>query len=595
MFLPVTKEEISKLGWQRPDIIIVSGDTYIDSPFNGCAVIGNYLTINGFKVAIIAQPDINSDEITRLGEPTLYWAISAGAMDSLVANYTATGKFRNEDDLTPGGINNRRPDRACMVYTNLIRRYFKNTKPIVLGGVEASLRRIVHYDLKDKKLRRSLLFDSKADILVYGMAEKTMLELSYALRDNKDFRDIKGLCYISKEPKQDYINIASFEECVDNPNSFSQMFKTFYDNSAYVNSKGLNQKHDTRYLVHNPPQDLLTQEELDKVYDMDYTREVHPYYAKQGKVKAQDTIKFSVVSHRGCCGECNFCAIAVHQGKSVISRSKESIIKEVNKLVQMPDFKGYVSDIGGPTGNMYNISCKVNGLVGKCKNKKCLYPKVCENLVFSHDKQMDLLTDCAKNSKIKKIFVSSGIRHDLIIADSKNGENYLKYISENNISGQLKIAPEHICDNVLDLMGKPKQSTFLDFMNDFEYINKPLNQFLTCYFMVAHPGCSLDNCKELVTFIKKNMDFSPEQVQVFTPTPSTVSTMMYYTEQDINGNDIFVEKDRNGRMKQKLEITQSNNRNPNNRNSRRFNHSRRNNFRHSNNNKHFGNKFRKNF
>lgn len=595
MFLPVTKEEILELGWQKPDIIIVSGDTYIDSPFNGCAVIGNYLTINGFKVAIIAQPDINGNEIAKLGEPTLYWAVSAGAMDSLVANYTATGKFRNEDDLTPGGINNKRPDRACMVYTNLIRRYFKNTKPIVLGGIEASLRRIVHYDLKDKKLRRSLLFDSKADILVYGMAEKTMLELSCALRDNKDFRDIKGLCYVSKEPKQNYIDIASFEECADNPGNFREMFKTFYDNSAYVNSKGLNQKHDTRYLIHNPPQDFLTQEELDKIYDMDFTREVHPCYAKQGKVKAQDTIKFSVVSHRGCCGECNFCAIAVHQGKSVISRSQKSIVKEINKLVQMPDFKGYILDIGGPTGNMYKISCKVNGFVGKCKNKKCLYPKVCENIIFSHDKQIDLLKEVSKNQKIKKVFISSGIRHDLIIADNKYGENYLNYISQNNISGQLKIAPEHICDTVLDLMGKPKQSTFLDFMNNFQYINKPLNQFLTCYFMVAHPGCSLDDCKELVSFIKKNMNFSPEQVQVFTPTPSTVSTLMYYTGQDMNGNNIFVEKDRNARMKQKLEITQSNSKNFNNRTGKKFNHSRRNNFRHSNSNKHFNFKSKKKY
>ena len=556
MFLPTTKEELNKLGWNQPDIILISGDTYIDSPFNGSAVIGNWLTIHGFKVAIIAQPDIKTDDIARLGEPKLYWAISAGAMDSLVANYTATGKFRNEDDLTPGGINNRRPDRASMVYTNLIRRYFKNTKPIVLGGIEASLRRVVHYDLKDNKLRRSLIFDAKADILAYGMAEKTMLELSCALRDGKDYRDIKGLCYIAKEPKENYIDIPSFEECVQDKNKFREMFKTFYENSAYVNSKGLNQKHDTRYLIHNPPQDSLTEQELDQVYDMDYTREVHPYYAKQGKVKAQETIKFSVVSHRGCCGECNFCAIAVHQGKSVISRSKESILKEVNKLVEKKDFKGYISDIGGPTGNMYKISCKVFGKTGSCKNRRCLYPEVCQNIVFSHDKQIDLLTDAAKNSKIKKIFVSSGMRHDLIIADNQNGEKYLKYISENNISGQLKIAPEHTSDNVLDMMGKPRQNTFLDFMNDFEYINKPLNQFLTCYFMVDHPGCSLEDTKELLSFIKNNLQFTPEQVQVFTPTPSTFSTLFYYTEQDVNGNDIFVEKDRNARMKQKLTITQ---------------------------------------
>ncbi len=560
MFLPTTKEELNKLGWDKPDVILISGDTYIDSPFSGTAVIGNWLTIHGFNVAVIAQPDTKTDDIARLGEPKLYWAVSAGAMDSLVANYTATGKFRNEDDLTPGGINNRRPDRASMVYTNLIRRYFKNTKPIVLGGIEASLRRVVHYDLKDNKLRRSLIFDAKADILVYGMAEKTMLALSCALRDGTDYHDIKGLCYISKTPKENYIEIPSFEECVQSKEKFREMFKTFYENSAYVNSKGLCQKHDVRYLVHNPPQEMLTERDLDRVYDMDYTREVHPYYAKQGKVKAQETIKFSIVSHRGCCGECNFCAIAVHQGKSVISRSKESVLKEVNKLVEKPDFKGYISDIGGPTGNMYKISCKAFGKTGSCKNRRCLYPKVCENIVFSHDKQMDLLSEAAKNKKIKKIFVSSGMRHDLIIADRLNGEKYLKFISENNISGQLKIAPEHTSDGVLDMMGKPKQTTFLDFMNDFEYINKPLNQFLTCYFMVDHPGCSLLETKELLSFIKQNLKFTPEQVQVFTPTPSTFSTMFYYTEQDIDGKDIFVEKDRNARMKQKLTVTQGANR-----------------------------------
>ena len=557
MFLPTTKEEINKLHWDKPDIILISGDVYIDSPFNGSAVIGNWLTIHGFKVAIIAQPDVKNDDIARLGEPSLYWAVSAGAMDSLVANYTATEKFRNEDDLTPGGVNNRRPDRACMVYTNLIRRYFKNTKPIVLGGIEASLRRTVHYDIKDKKLRRSLIFDAKADILAYGMAEKTMLDLSYALRDNKDYRDIKGLCYISKTSRDGYIDIPSFEDCVQNKDLFREMFKTFYENSAYVNSKGLNQKHDTRYLIHNPPQPQLTQEELDKIYDMDFTREVHPYYAKQGNVKAQETIKFSVVSHRGCCGECNFCAIAVHQGKSVISRSKESIIKEINKLVQKSDFKGYISDIGGPTGNMYKIACKVHGTTGNCKNKRCLYPTVCENIIFSHDKQIDLLSEVAKNNKIKKVFVSSGIRHDLIMADKQNGKKYLEYISNNNISGQLKIAPEHTSDNVLESMGKPKQTVFLDFMNEFKRINEPLNQFLTCYFMVDHPGCSLYDMDDLLLFINQNLKFRPEQVQVFTPTPSTFSTLMYYTEQDLNGNDIFVEKDRNARMKQKLVITQT--------------------------------------
>lgn len=556
MFLPTTKEELIKLGWDKPDIIIISGDTYIDSPFNGAAVIGNYLTINGFKTAVIAQPDITTNDIARLGEPALFWGVTAGAMDSLVSNYTATGKFRNEDDLTPGGINNKRPDRASMVYTNLIRRYFKDTKPIVLGGIEASLRRVTHYDLKDNKLRRSLLFDAKADILAYGMAEKTMLELAEAIKNGTSYNDIKGLCYISKTKKDDYTELPSFEKCLDNKQNFVEMFKIFYENSAYTNSKGLYQQHDTRYLIHNPPQDLLTEQELDEIYDMDYTREVHPYYAKTGNVKAQETIKFSVVSHRGCCGECNFCAISVHQGKAVISRSKESILNEINKLALKPDFKGYISDIGGPTGNMYKISCKIHNTVGMCKDKKCMYPSICKNLVFSHDKQMDLLERSKENAKIKKVFVSSGIRHDLIIADKENGKKYLEFISKNNISGQLKIAPEHTADNVLDAMNKPKQESFKQFVEMFTGINKDLNQFLTCYFMVAHPCCSLDNIKELLVFIKKNLQFKPEQVQVFTPTPSTYSTLMYYSERDINGNEIFVEKDRNGRMKQKLTITQ---------------------------------------
>jgi len=557
MLLPTTKEEIIKLNWSKPDIIIVSGDTYIDSPFNGTAVIGNYLTNKGFKVAVIAQPNITNKDIARLGEPALFWGVTAGAMDSLVANYTATGKFRNEDDLTPGGINNKRPDRASMVYTNLIRRHFKNTKPIVLGGIEASLRRVAHYDLKDDKLRRSLLFDAKADILVYGMAEKTMFELANAIKDNTSFEDIKGICYISKTKKDGYIELPSFETCLDNKQNFIEMFKLFYENSAYVNSTGLYQQHDTRFLIHNPPQDLLTEQELDEVFDMDFTREVHPFYAKMGDVKAQETIKFSVVSHRGCCGECNFCAISVHQGKSVISRSQQSILNEVDKLTQKQDFKGYISDIGGPTGNMYQISCKIHDTVGKCKDKKCLYPNICKNLVFSHDKQMDLFTKCKANTKIKKVFVSSGIRHDLIIADKEIGQKYLEFISKNNISGQLKIAPEHTCNNVLDAMNKPKQESFKQFVEMFTNINKDLNQFLTCYFMVAHPCCSSDDIKELLIFIKKNLQFKPEQVQVFTPTPSTYSTLMYYTERDINGKEIFVEKDRNGRMKQKLTITQN--------------------------------------
>ncbi|MDD5021598.1 MAG: YgiQ family radical SAM protein [Endomicrobiaceae bacterium] len=553
MILPTTKEELQKLNFNKPDIIIISGDTYIDSPFNGSAVIGNYLTKYGYKVAIIAQPDITGNDIARLGEPDLFWAVTAGAMDSLVANYTATGKFRNDDDLTPGGINNKRPDRASMVYTNLIRKHFKNTKPIILGGVEASLRRITHFDLKDNKLRRSVLFDAKADILVYGMGEKTILELANSFKNNLDYKDIKGLCYISNTIKEDYLELPSYETCIASKDEFIKMFDLFYNNQ----DRGLYQQHDLRFLIHNQQQDTLTQNELDEIADMDFSREVHPYYLKFGDVKAQETIKFSVISHRGCCGECNFCAISVHQGKSVISRSEQSILNEIGKLTTFGDFKGYISDVGGPTGNMYKISCKLNGVVGKCKNKKCLYPQICENLEFSHNLQIELLDKIKQNGKIKKVFVSSGIRHDLIVGDKIYGEQYLQYISENNISGQLKIAPEHISDNVLESMNKPKQDSLIQFMKMFNEINKNLNQYLTCYFMVAHPVCSIGDTKDLLTFIKKHLKFLPEQIQVFTPTPSTHSTLMYYTEKDLLNNDIFVEKDRNARMKQKLTITQN--------------------------------------
>ena len=312
------------------------------------------LTSKGFKTAIIAQPDIKTDDIARLGEPALYWGVSAGAMDSFVSNYTALNKFRNDDDLTPGGINNRRPDRASMVYTNLIRRHFKNTKPIVLGGVEASLRRVVHYDFKDNALRRSILFDAKADMIAYGMGERSMLELAESLRDGKEWKNIKGLCYISKEKPENSFEIPSFEECIADKDKFFDAFSHFYKNECSKKTKVLVQKHAERYLVHNPKQPPLTTEELDAVYDLDYTREVHPFYAKMGKVNAQETIKFSITTHRGCIGECNFCSIAAHQGKDSF-KVKNQYLRS-RKITKLKDFKGYITDLGGPTANMFAVN-----------------------------------------------------------------------------------------------------------------------------------------------------------------------------------------------------------------------------------------------
>ncbi len=355
MFIPTTSEEVKNMGWDSLDIILVSGDTYIDSSYNGTALIGKWLMKNGFKVGVIAQPDINSPkDITRLGEPNLYWAVSAGCVDSMVANYTATKKRRHKDDFTPGGENDRRPDRASIVYTGLIRRFFKGSSiPIVLGGIEASLRRITHYDYWSNKLRRSLLFDAKADILSYGMGEKSMLELAKAIHSNKNWTNIRGLSYISREPNRKYINLPSFEECVQDKFKFIEMFNTFYKNCDPITANGLNQKHGERYLVQNPPSETFSSNMLDEIYEMDYERDVHPYYKKDGVVRALDTIRYSLTTHRECYGECNFCAIAIHQGRTVSSRSESSIIKEITTITEDKKFKGHISDVGGPTANMY--------------------------------------------------------------------------------------------------------------------------------------------------------------------------------------------------------------------------------------------------
>jgi len=556
MFLPTTSEEVKNMGWDSLDIILISGDTYIDSSYNGTALIGKWLLKNGFKVGVIAQPDINSDkDITRLGEPNLYWAVSAGCVDSMVANYTATKKKRHKDDFTPGGENNRRPDRASIVYTGLIRRFFKGSlTPIVLGGIEASLRRVVHYDYWSNKLRRSLIFDAKADILSYGMGEKSMVELAKAIQSNKNWTNIKGLSYISKEPNRKYINIPSFEECVQDKLKFIEMFNIFYKNCDPITSKGLNQKHGNRYLIQNPPSETFSSEMLDEIYGMDYERDVHPYYKKDGVVRALDTIRYSLTTHRGCYGECNFCAIAIHQGRTVSSRSKNSIVKEIKHITEDKKFKGHISDVGGPTANMYQMECSKKLKLGACKDKRCLYPEVCPALKPNHSKQIDLLKTLRNMDKIKKIFVASGIRYDLIIGDQKEGQKYLEEIVAHHVSGQMKIAPEHTEDKILNLMGKPKKDKLQEFKDRFYQLNKKLDkkQFLTYYLIAAHPGCNEKDMMDLKVFASQELKISPEQVQIFTPTPSTYSTLMYYTEiNPFTMKKIFVEKDIGKKEKQK--------------------------------------------
>jgi uncharacterized radical SAM protein YgiQ len=576
MFIPTTKKEIAQLGWEQLDIVLVSGDTYIDSPYSGMAIVGRLLLQAGYKVGIIAQPDWESDtDITRLGEPRLFWGVSSGLVDSMVANYTAMKKFRNTDDFTPGEKNNRRPDRANLVYTNLIRRYYKNTVPIVLGGIEASLRRVAHYDFWTNKVRGSQLFDAKADILVYGMAEKTIVELAHALHEEKDYRDIRGLCYISKEKKEGFIELPTIKECQDKADKtkFIEMFHLFYENNEPLVSKGLIQEHNGRYMIQNPPQFNMTESEIDNVYDLPYQREVHPYYAKDGNVRAMDTIRFSVTTHHGCYGECNFCAITVHQGRTIRSRSERSILQEVKGFTKNPKFKGIISDVGGATANMYGYECRKKLDKGVCEDRRCtgfrmFQPnnrkeswndyKICPVLKPNHQRNIQLLKDIRATPGVKKAFVNSGIRYDLIEEDKEFGQEYLKEIVGHHVSGQMKIAPEHSETKILKLMGKPDKEVLKEFKRSFEKLNQRTGkkQFLTYYMIAAHPGCSEKDMKDLKDFANQDLRLSPEQIQIFTPTPSTYSTLMYYTELDpFSLKPIYVEKDPMKKQKQKDIVT----------------------------------------
>ncbi len=558
-FLPTTKAELKKLGWDQLDIILVSGDSYIDSPYIGIAVIGKYLINKGYRVGIIAQPDLASDQdIMRLGEPKLFWGISGGSVDSMVANYTASKKKRNSDDFTPGGINNRRPDRAVIVYSNLIRKYFKNTKPIVLGGIEASLRRVAHYDYWSNKIRKSILFDAKADALVYGMGEKTILQLANAFKQQKDWHKIKSICYISNDPPNNYLELPSFDEVKKSKSKFTEMFHTFYENNDPITAKGLYQKSDTRYLIQNPPEKYLSQDEMDEVYEIDFALDQHPFYQKIGSVKALDTIRFSLATHRGCYGECNFCAIAVHQGQTVRWRSEQSVVNEAKKLKKHTKFKGIISDAGGPTANMYGFECSKKLKKGCCDDKRCLSPELCRTMKPDHSQQMSLLKKLSAIDGIKKVFIASGIRYDLIIEDKKFGRKYLNQLVNKHTSGQLKVAPEHTDNKVMKLMGKPDAEVLAQFNTMFSdaVSHSTKDQYLTYYLIAAHPGCTEEEMKQLKSYSSKNLRINPEQVQIFTPLPSTYSALMYYTEQDpFTGKRIFVEKDINRKKKQKDILT----------------------------------------
>ena len=555
MFIPTTKEEVKSLGWEQLDVILISGDAYIDSPFIGVAVVARMLHSWGYKVGIIGQPDINSEDIKRLGEPKLYWGVSGGSIDSMVSNYTATKKFRNSDDYTPGGKNDKRPDRATLVYTNLIRRHYKDTVPIVLGGIEASLRRVTHYDYWSNKLRKPILFDAKADYLIYGMGEIAIKEFTLALKQNKNPKDVRGICYISKEPVDDFIQIPSHQECLDNKEKYIDLFDSFYDNNDPISANGLCQKIDSRYSIQNPPCDYLDEKEMDEVASLPFERELHPYHKAQGKVKCLETIKFSIQTHHGCWGECNFCAIGVHQGRTIRTRSEKNIIQEAKDFTQHKDFKGIISDVGGPTANMYGYECGKKLKKGTCDDIRCVdYDRLCKVMKVDHSRHLKLLKDIRQVPKVKKAFVASGIRYDFITEDKKHGYEYLKELVNHHISGQMKVAPEHTSDRVLKLMGKPGKQTLVDFKRMYDRLNKEAGkkQFLTYYLIAAHPGCEDKDMHDLKQFTTHELKINPEQAQVFTPTPSTYSAVMYYTQMDpVTRKKIYVEKDTRRKEKQK--------------------------------------------
>ncbi|AKI96848.1 YgiQ family radical SAM protein [Kosmotoga pacifica] len=548
----MTPSELKKLGWKELDVILVTGDAYVDHPSFGVAVIARVLQAEGFRVGIISQPDWRSlDDITMLGRPRLFFGVTAGNVDSMVANYTASKKKRKIDAFTPGGHGGKRPDRATIVYSNLIRRAFKDTI-IILGGIEASLRRFAHYDWWSNRVRKSVLVDSKADIIVYGMAEKSIVKVAKSISETGQINtEISGIMYWSSKKPSEGIEIPSFEDISNDKMAYIRAFKQLYTETDPIRGRKVYQKQDTRYVIQNPPE-LISRNELDKIYSLPYSREVHPYCLKKGHVKAIETVKYSITTHRGCYGECNFCSITLHQSRYVVSRSIESILNEVKHISKQKGFKGTITDVGGPTANMYGFECSIKFKKGACKDKRCLFPTPCPALKVNHSIYLKLLKKIREIDGIKHVFVSSGIRYDLIIADKEYGAIFLKELIDHHISGQLKIAPEHVSPEVLRLMGKPEKGILDKFIDLFKSQLKGRKLYLIGYFIAAHPGCRENHMIELKKYVKSKMGYTPQQVQIFTPTPSTFSTAMYYAERDpITGKDIFVEKSEKGRLRQK--------------------------------------------
>ncbi|ANQ54359.1 hypothetical protein BG95_08055 [Thermosipho sp. 1063] len=554
MFLPTTKYDMEKLGWKYLDIILITGDAYIDHPSIGVSLLGRYLVSKGFKVGIIGQPDVKDDrDVTRLGRPRLFFGITGGNVDSMVANYTASMKKRKKDDYTPEKLGNKRPDRAVIVYSNLVRRFFKGV-PIVIGGIEASLRRFAHYDWWSDKLRKSILLDAKADLLVYGMGEKAILEIAKCLQkygDTSKCNDIRGVVWWTSKRVEKAIEISSYEEILNDKLKYNEAFKKISFLTDPNRDILIVQKQDNRYVVQNPPQFPLDRNEFDNLYLLPFEREVHPFYLKNGKVKAIETVRFSITTVRGCYGMCAFCALTQHQTTHVISRSKESILEEVKILRKMKNFRGTIFDVGGPTANMYGAQCNIRALKGQC-NRFCLFKEPCKNSLVDHSKLLDLLYTIKEVDGVKNVFISSGIRHDLVLEDKKYGEIFIRELPKFT-PGQLKLAPEHSHENVLKIMRKPNINKFLEFKRKYESNSK--KKYVVAYFIVGHPGESFKENSHLKRFIREKLGYRPQQIQIFTPTPGTLSTAIYFTGVDPYTNEkIFVERKLSKRNQMKKNI-----------------------------------------
>lgn len=544
-FLPMTRQELNDRGWQELDIIIVTGDAYVDHPSYGAAVIGRVLEAAGFKVGIIAQPDpSNPDDFKRLGRPRLFFGVTAGNLDSMLANYTANKKPRSDDEYSPGGKAGRRPDRATFIYINKLKQFFSNV-PIVIGGMEASMRRFAHYDYWSDTVRRSILLDSKADMLVYGMGESQITEIARRLDEGESIKNldsVRGTVIIrnSLAGITNYLMIPSYDTVAADKAAFNAAFVQIYRELDPIRGQTIVQPHAERFIIQLPPAMPLSSDEMDRIYDLPFTRKPHPSYKNIGTIPGLETVKFSVISHRGCAGECSFCSLYAHQGRIIQSRSAQSILREISSLAAEPDFKGTITDIGGPTANLYEAHCAKWKDYGACRDRRCLVPEECKNLKLGYRKTLDLWKQAALIPRVKHIFIGSGLRYDLLTHPSS--AEYLKELCKNHISGRLKVAPEHTETHVLKLMQKPAFRLYEEFVGRFDVVNKELRkeQFLVNYLIVGHPGTTLQDALNMALQLKK-MHINPEQIQDYIPLPMTVSCAMYHTEMDpFSGERVYV-------------------------------------------------------